>query len=477
LLKLIKIQWKSASDFKRFVLVAGFIVIIAIVACGFYLTLKDDYQVLFSDLNAQDASAIMNELERLKVPYKIADDGTTILVTGDAVYKTRLKIMGKGLNLQGSVGFEIFNNAEFGMTEFAQKINYQRALQGELARTIMGFDEIKSARVHLVLPEAGLFKNQNSKPKASVSIVMKSGAVLSPEQISGIQRLVAASTSELIPAEVTIMDQKGLAVSKQISDDSTEAKLQDQLEIKKQLEDYLVRKIVNVADKVVGPGKAIVSVDVTLNYDQIKVVKDDVIPLPQTSGQEVGAVSHRRETYQGGNEGNEPSAGPDTANNLSSTEVDYSNSRRVEQVLSSQGSILRLNVGVLLPDVADKVKLEKMKDVISMAVGINASRGDGLAVYSVDMPVMEQGNKSDIAMDTPPPIKADLHKKKVTQGNDWTSEIADSKSILLTLFAGIFCILLIYLWSPRSAAPAKLDPAQREKMLDEISQWLKSQSS
>jgi hypothetical protein len=93
------------------------------------------------------------------------------------------------------------------------------------------------------------------------------------------------------------------------------------------------------------------------------------------------------------------------------------------------------------------------------------------------MPVMEQGNKSDIAMDTPPPIKADLHKKKVMQGNDWTFEIADSKSILLTLFVGIFGILLIYLWPSRSAAPAKLDPAEREKMLDEISQWLKSQNS
>ncbi|MDO9217646.1 MAG: flagellar basal-body MS-ring/collar protein FliF, partial [Lacisediminimonas sp.] len=112
--------------------------------------LSPDYQVLFSDLDNQDGSAIVAELDRLKIPYRFADDGKTVLVEQDKVYKTRLQLMGRGVNLKGTVGFEIFNESDFGMTDFAQRIKFQRALQGELARTIMGLEEVQSARVHLV---------------------------------------------------------------------------------------------------------------------------------------------------------------------------------------------------------------------------------------------------------------------------------------------------------------------------------------
>ena len=176
--------------------------------------------------------------------------------------KTRLKLIGKGLNLNGSVGFELFNNTEFGMTEFAQKVNYLRALQGELERTIVSFDEIKTARVHLVLPESGLFKRKDAKPKASVTITMKNGFSLTPEQVVGIQKLVSASVSEVTPSEVTIVDQKGLALTKSVLSDNESSNLSERLEVKRQLEVYINSKIVNVLDRVVGSGKAIVSVDV-----------------------------------------------------------------------------------------------------------------------------------------------------------------------------------------------------------------------
>src|SRR5262245_28297346 len=129
-------------------------VLVAAVAAAWWI-LRDDRQPLFTDLDPHDAAAIAAELERMKLPYGVADDGATVLVDKNAVHATRLKIMGKGVDLKGTVGFEIFNNTDFGMTEFAQKINYQRALQGELARTIGALAEVKSARVHLVLPESG----------------------------------------------------------------------------------------------------------------------------------------------------------------------------------------------------------------------------------------------------------------------------------------------------------------------------------
>jgi flagellar M-ring protein FliF len=472
-----KNQWSTASPFKRISFLIGLIALVAMLVISSLWVFHDDYQVLFSDLNAQDASAMLNELERLKVPYQLADDGTTILVERDAVYKTRLKLMGKGLNLQGSVGFEIFNNAEFGMTEFAQKVNYQRALQGELARTIMGFDEIKSARVHLVLPETGLFKRQSAKPKASVSVVMKTNAMLNQGQIAGIQRLVAASVPEISVDQVTVMDQRGVAVSKQLASDGDEAKLSERLDMKKQLEDYMTRKIMAVVDKAVGPGKAIVSVDVTLNYDQIKVVKEDIVPLPNTSGQEVGAITRRRETSQGNdwpNGANVTSVIQEKVGSAS-TELDFANSRHVEQILSSPGNILRLNVGVLLPDTPDKIKTEKLKEVISMTAGINLSRGDGLAVYGIDLPSditsSAQESGKEATLPTPHPIVDHKQQGKL-------KAIAMDSNEFIWVVVGILAIVGFILISRlRNKNRGRLSVTDREKMLEEISRWAKTQTS
>lgn len=442
-------------------------ILLALIASSLW-AFRENYQVLFSDLNGQDAAAMVNELERLKVPYQLEDDGSTILVPHDVVYKTRLKLMGKGVNLQGSVGFEIFNNAEFGMTEFAQKVNYQRALQGELARTIMGFDEIKSARVHLVLPESGLFKHQNAKPKASVSVVMKADAVLGADQISGIQRLVAASVPEVDPNEVTVMDQRGMAVSKLSSNDG-EAKMHERLDLKEQLEDYMTRKIIAVVDKAVGPGKAIVSVDATLNYDQMKVLKEEIVPLPNTSGQEVGAITRRKETTQNndflyGAEANQSKHAMRGIPNSSSAEVEFSNSKRVEQILSAQGNILKLNVGVLVPDTYDRVKIEKLKEVIAMTAGISSARGDGLAVYAIDLPNSEEKKKEATVTEAPVTAQAPITKSA-------TNPPKKVAMIVLGLMAGLGVIVMAMRRRYRTSSMMKLPIEERTRLLHEISQW------
>lgn len=470
-LTIIKNHWSQATVFSRFVLTfAVAFIFLGLLAASFWV-MREDYQILFSELNPQDASSMVSELERMKVPYKLADDGATILVEKDAVYKTRLKLMGKGLNLQGSVGFEIFNNSEFGMTEFAQKVNYQRALQGELARTIMGFEEIKSARVHLVMPESGLFKRQSAKPKASVSVVVRDDEGLSKGQISGIQRLVAASVPEIDPTEVTVIDQRGVAVSKQFIAEDNNGSVQDRLDIKKQLEEYMTRKIVSVVDKVVGPGKAIVSVDATLNYDQVKIVKEDVVPLPNTIGQEIGAITKRKETVQsGGSWSGETYKSSNSGPAASTLEVEYSNSRRVEQVLSSPGNILRLSVGVLLPDISDQVKIAKLKELVSMAAGIDPSRGDGLAVYGVELPVV--ANESPVAI--PAPSMATTPLAQPQQADSFSaSQLSFSTSqwsyfLMGLVIAGIFMTLHT---RRRSTSMARLKEDERAQLLEEVSQW------
>src|SRR6185295_9479745 len=197
--------WKERSTAAKAGFAAAALAIVALGITGAVWTFRDHYQPLFTELDPRDAAAIAAELERQKVPYRVASDGTMLLVPEEAVHTTRLKVMGKGLDLKGTVGFEIFNSTDFGMTEFAQKINYQRALQGELARSIMALDEVKNARVHLVLPESGLLRRSSVKPKASVTLSMRNERRLRPEQIQGIQRLVAAAVPEMDAAAVTVL--------------------------------------------------------------------------------------------------------------------------------------------------------------------------------------------------------------------------------------------------------------------------------
>ena len=458
-------RWKASSLRTRLIFVAAILTIIVSLSAGAYWIARDDYQVLFSDLSDQDAGAMVSELDRMKTPYRLADNGSTILVERDAVYKTRLKLMAKGMNLHGTVGFEIFNNADFGATEFAQKVNYQRAMQGELARTIMAFDEIKSARVHLVLPDSGLFKRQTAKPKASVSLVMKGGSALSPSQVAGIQRLVAASVPEITPSAVTIVDQHGTAISQQIPTEESEQIANGRLDTKKQVEEYLRRKIVSVLDRVLGPGKAIVSVDASLNYDQVRKTREDIVPLANTSGQSVGAITRKRESTQGGDifselgltaSGNRTISGGTPSS--SSQETEFINGRQVESVVAAAGNVARLSVGVLVPGVTDPVELAKLKEIVSMTVGVNSARGDAIAVYNVAQQAPSETDQAD-AKDTAASAPKDNN---------------NAASLPLWLGAAIlFILFVVLLVCYRSASrKRKLSVAERDNLLNEIKQWV-----
>jgi flagellar M-ring protein FliF len=257
--------WKERSTAARAGFVVAALAIVAVCVAAAVWIFRDSYQPLFTELDARDAAAIAAELERQKVPYRIANDGATLLVPEEAVHATRLKVMGKGIDLKGTVGFEIFNSTDFGMTEFAQKINYQRALQGELARSIMALDEVKNARVHLVLPESGLLRRASVRPKASVTLAMRNERRLRPEQIQGIQRLVAAAVPEMDAGSVTVLDQQGVALSRRAEADGEGDA--GRLDAKREVETYLARKVAAVLEKAFGPGQAIVTVDVSLSHD------------------------------------------------------------------------------------------------------------------------------------------------------------------------------------------------------------------
>jgi flagellar M-ring protein FliF len=183
------------------------------LALGYYFFIRTDYAVLYSGLRPADASAIVAELDAKSVSYELKDQGTTIMVPKGESDSVRLAIVRSDAPLKGSTGFELFNKSDMGLTDFAQKINYQRALQGELARTIMMMDGIENARVHLTIPERTLFRGNRSEPKAAVTLSLQRGKVVDEARVAGIQRLVAASVPDLKLADVVVLDELGRIIS------------------------------------------------------------------------------------------------------------------------------------------------------------------------------------------------------------------------------------------------------------------------
>ena len=242
--------WTRLDRRNRYTLIAGAVVIVAAVAAAGWMLTRANYQVLFSGMKPQDASVMLSELDKQKIPYRLEADGTAILVPQEVVHKTRIRLLGQDLPLHGAVGFELFNNADFGMTEFAQRINYQRALQGEITRTILSLANVESARVLIAMPEQGLFHRGAGVPTASIAVALRDGRSLSPEQVLGIQRLVSASIPDIESRNVTIVNQNGVALTAGAGEPDGAASADTRLALKRSTEEYLARKVTGMLDPV-----------------------------------------------------------------------------------------------------------------------------------------------------------------------------------------------------------------------------------
>lgn len=194
-----------------------FAVVVAVLTLFYLLVLRQDYVTLFADLREQDTAQIVAELEGNGLDYRLGDGGQRILVPADTVDEARIAIAGSGISMGGVVGFELFNESDMGLTEFAQQVNYQRALQGELARTIMMMDGIAFARVHVSLPERALFRAEQQRARAAVTVQPQAGARIGEARVRGIQRLVANSVPELEVSDVSVLDQNGQLISVEVA--------------------------------------------------------------------------------------------------------------------------------------------------------------------------------------------------------------------------------------------------------------------
>lgn len=206
--------FRAAPPSRQLMIVGGIGLALCALLAGFYLLfLRTPYETLYRDLREADAATIVAELERTHVDYRLADGGRSIQVPAGSVDSTRLQVASRDLPLQGTVGFELFNNSSIGLTEFAQRINLQRALQGELQRTIMSIDGVEAARVHLALGEQTPFRGDRRPSRASVTVRTAPGRSLAPGTVRGIQRLVAGSVPEMDAAQVSILNERGNLVS------------------------------------------------------------------------------------------------------------------------------------------------------------------------------------------------------------------------------------------------------------------------
>jgi flagellar M-ring protein FliF len=481
--------WKQVSSSKKAGLIVGVIVIASIALASFYWIFSVQYKPLFSHLEPQDASSIVTELELLKVPYRLQDSGSSILVPESQVHEVRLKLMGTEVKLNNGVGFELFNESDFGMTEFVQRINYQRALQGELARTISSLNEVKYARVHLSLPESSLFKQEQDTARASVTLFMKSEKILSAKQVLGIQRLVTSSVPGIDIKNVTVLDQSGNTLSRPLDDGDDTGTLSTRLERQKELEHYLAEKATQVLDKALGTGVAVVTVNATINLDKISITREDILaPEKQSSG-----IVRRRETTSNMVDGKDS----DAKNN--STEIEYRLGHEVDQIVKTPGAIDHLSVAVVVSSTTSTKTIAKVRDLVESAIGLKLQRGDTIVVHALS------GNEPSTQPTAPIPAVTAIDSQSaspaipineqlsqpdnipstqttLTRPNNYLDRLwyALRSSTIAQVFVGIVLslviivfVLLARLTKYRSSQqPRALSPEERNTLLVQLRTWL-----
>ena len=321
---------------------------------------EPDMSVLFAKLERGDVQAIIANLDRQGIPYELAQSGDTIKVPSEKVLELRLQMASDGLPESSGVGFEIFDRVGLGTTQFVQKMNYRRALQGELARTITQIGEVERARVHLVIPERRLFTTDKQPARAAIVLTLRRGGALSQSQVQGIVHLVSSSVEGLEPSEVTIVDGRGQVLSNTIA--SKDAQLSSsQVEMQRNVEADFEERVQSMLDKVLGRNKSVVRVSTILDFRQVEVTEETYDPQSQVvrsenrSQEKITEENGSSETGVPGVRSNVPNDGditgvggrPKEAKRKNET-LNYELNRKVSKIVEPTGSIKRLSVAVLV---------------------------------------------------------------------------------------------------------------------------------
>ncbi len=368
---------------------------IAGIAVIFFWANSISYSVLYSDLESADAGEIANYLNENGVDFKLESGGGTILVSSDDVYRLRIELASQGLPESGHVGYSIFDQSNLGMTEFLQNLNFRRALEGELMNTIMQLKDVHAARVHIVMPKERLFKQDKQEATASVVLKLKRQGGLTKSQLAGITHLVASSVEGLKPENISIIDYDGNLLSSTLQNDPLAGLTASQLEVRKNVEQYLEDKAQTLLDGVIGSGKSIVRVSADINFQQAERTSEIYDPnSPVVRSEEKTSEAQSAQDKQ------EETAETKDEKSSETTITNYEINKTVEHIINSVGNIDRLSVAVMLDGVnemapnADGVmekvyvprpqdEIDRISAIVKSAVGFDSQRNDAIEVVNL----------------------------------------------------------------------------------------------
>ena len=358
---------------------------------------RTDYQVLFSGLGPEDAGAVVNALQDRGTPYRLADNGTTILVPEDQVFETRIALATSGLPTGGIVGFEIFNSTRLGETEADRQLRFQWALQGELTRTIRQINEVADARIHIVLPKRSLFIQESQAATASVLLQLRPGAQLNKSQVRAIANLVSSSVEGLSPDNVTIVDTRGTVLNAPGLSEFGGHNVADRFELQWLYEQQLETSIVAMLERIYGFGNVVARVNANLDFAQMEEYSEVYTPINRGEGL-VRSTQSYEETYRGTSTGAGGVPGVDanvpgyvfgdqgtgtTEWQRSEGTTNYELNRTETRSLSLPGQVTNLSVSVWINGDLTPAQLSSVEESVSRATGLKLARGDSIYVTSV----------------------------------------------------------------------------------------------
>ncbi|OQY01259.1 MAG: flagellar M-ring protein FliF [Desulfobacteraceae bacterium 4572_130] len=409
--------YKEMSLLKRIAFGVLILFIIAGFTTMFMWANKTTYKAAYTGLSETDASAIVEKLKEIKIPYKLESGGSIILVPEREVYNVRLSMAKDGIPKGSSgVGYEIFDKTDFGITEYVQKINNKRALQGELARTIIAFDEVKDARVMIVLPKDSVFIEEIKKPSASILLELKSD--LEEEKVAAIAHLVASAVQDLTPKLVTIVDTTGKILFEGKSDEERKARLKEknladtQYKYKIRFEENIADRIQTMLERIVGKEKAIVRVTAEMDFSQNNVDEEIYDPYERDTtfirSQKKLAEDIQKPINQPGDPSSVnpivPPGGQRFINDMEiinkrEDTVNYEISKRISKKIKPMAVLRRLSVAAVVDGKYEKkddeagniikvyvprsdIEMNQFKDIVLKAMGFNEVRQDQISMQS-----------------------------------------------------------------------------------------------
>jgi len=410
--------------------------VVTLVGIGLlvYWTGQVEYRVLFSNLSGEDAGNIVSKLQEKKVPYRLSSTGDAISVPAEKVAELRLEMATAGLPQGGGVGFEIFDNKSLGSTEFEQQLNYRRALQGELSRTINSLEEIQMSRVHLALPKESLFLERQKKATASVTVKLKQGRTLRSSQVEGIVHLVASSVEGISPEDVIIVDSRGNILSTAQTDSKLAKMTNAQVDYQRSQERDMGARIQSLLENVVGKGKAVVRVSAVMDFRITEKTEENYDPESPV------VRSVKRQTEKSAL----PTAVKATSDSPGREKLDetinYEINRVVNKTVMPVGEIQKISIAVLIDgnysknekgaeiyQPRPKKDIDTLEELVRKSAGINAARGDQVVV--TEMPFS----------------KVDAEQEPLAKPS-WQEKIAVYSPLIkyVTGFIAVFAVLLFF---------------------------------